>query len=139
MALGRDEILTTTGDESLTQRKRTRPAPRRRRGSALAALVRGKDVFEIRSRIVRVGREDASKRIYPDVDLTPVDPERTVSRRHAVIFQRGDGWYITEEPGTKHGTYVNYRRIPRSGSEERIVHGDTIRFGEVPCRFLDYT
>ena len=37
-----------------------------------------------------VGRSDPVTGITPDVDLTPLDPQRSTSRRHAKLYQMGD-------------------------------------------------
>ena len=58
-----------------------------------------------------VGRKDPVTGIYPEVDLTPVDTQRSISRRHAKLFRRDDKLYLCEEIGTMNGTFVNGERL----------------------------
>jgi CRP-like cAMP-binding protein len=75
-----------------------------------------------------IGRADPVTGILPDIDLTPVDLNRSVSRRHAKIIKRGNDYCVLEEIGTVNGTYVNDQRIP-TGSPVAIHNGDTIKIG----------
>ena len=59
-----------------------------------------------------IGRADPVTGILPDIDLTSVDTNRSVSRRHAKILRSGDDYHVLEEVGTVNGTYVNDQRIP---------------------------
>src|SRR2546423_2771920 len=58
-----------------------------------------------------IGRADPVTGILPDVDLTTVDQNRSVSRRHAKIIKSGGEYHVLEEVGTVNGTYVNDQRI----------------------------
>lgn len=75
-----------------------------------------------------IGRADPVTGILPDVDLTPVDSNRSVSRRHAKILRSGDEFHILEEVGTVNGTFVNDQRIP-TGIPVTIHHGDSVKIG----------
>ncbi|MCG8455009.1 MAG: cyclic nucleotide-binding domain-containing protein, partial [Holophagales bacterium] len=46
-----------------------------------------------------VGRRDPVTGINPDIDLTPADAQRSISRRHAKIFRRDGRFYLREEIG----------------------------------------
>jgi hypothetical protein len=81
-----------------------------------------------------VGRADPATGFTPDVDLSPFDSDRTLSRRHARLARRPDGVYVREEAGTRNGTFVNGRRLA-AGVEHRLQHGDRIRFGLVETTF----
>ncbi len=63
-----------------------------------------------------IGRGDDS-----DVRLT----DSKVSRRHAVIESRGDGWMIADQ-GSTHGTFVNDERV----ALQALGPGDRARVGE---------
>ncbi|MEA2237328.1 MAG: hypothetical protein QOC81_2052 [Thermoanaerobaculia bacterium] len=82
-----------------------------------------------------IGRADPVTGILPDIDLTPVDANRSVSRRHAKIIRSGDEYCILEEVGTVNGTYVNEQRIP-TGSPVTIHSGDAIKIGLIAMRTL---
>jgi CRP-like cAMP-binding protein len=75
-----------------------------------------------------IGRADPVTGILPDVDLTPVDNNRSVSRRHAKIIRTGDEYHVLEEVGTVNGTYVNDQRIP-TGVPVTIHNGDLLKIG----------
>jgi cAMP-binding proteins - catabolite gene activator and regulatory subunit of cAMP-dependent protein kinases len=82
-----------------------------------------------------IGRADPVTGILPDVDLTPVDANRSVSRRHAKIIRSGNDYCILEEVGTVNGTYVNDQRIP-TGTPVTIHGGDTIKIGLIAMRAM---
>jgi len=71
-----------------------------------------------------IGRADPVTGILPDIDLTPVDNNRSVSRRHAKIIRSGEEYMVLEEVGTVNGTFVNDQRIP-------IRNGDTVKIGVI--------
>jgi len=83
---------------------------------------------------VTIGRFDPANNIHPDVDLTPIDPQISTSRRHAKIFRRANAFYVQEEK-TTNGTLVNEKRISAERAIE-IRHDDEITFGAVRMRFL---
>jgi CRP-like cAMP-binding protein len=81
-----------------------------------------------------IGRKDPVTGIYPDVDLSPIDAQRSVSRRHAKIFRRGSKFYLGEEIGTMNATFLNGNRL-ETGVPAEIGSGDELRFGVVVLRF----
>ncbi|MEH6823592.1 MAG: FHA domain-containing protein [Motiliproteus sp.] len=56
--------------------------------------------------------------------------ERSVSGRHAEIFQQGGGWAI-RDMNSRNGTYLNDKRITTSA----LIDGDILRMGRVELRF----
>lgn len=81
-----------------------------------------------------IGRKDPVTGIYPDIDLTPVDNQRSISRRHAKIYRRGSKFFFGEEIGTMNSTFLNGRRL-ETGIPSEIKPGDELRFGVVVLRF----
>jgi CRP-like cAMP-binding protein len=81
-----------------------------------------------------VGRYDAATGIHPDIDLKPIDVERSISRRHAKVIRRDGRYFILEEIGTANGTFVNRKRLQK-GSEVEFVEGDEVQFGLVKTVF----
>jgi hypothetical protein len=81
-----------------------------------------------------VGRADPVTGITPDVDLTPLDPQRSTSRRHAKLYQMGDVFYVMEEIGVMNGTYVNGTRVA-TGVPVALRGGDVLKFGLVTLTF----
>jgi len=81
-----------------------------------------------------VGRSDPVTGIMPDIDLTPVDDQRSISRRHSKIFRRGGQYFVREEIGTMNGTFVAGKRI-ETGVAMPFQDGDELRFGLVKTTF----
>jgi CRP-like cAMP-binding protein len=80
-----------------------------------------------------VGRRDPVTGIFPDIDLTPVDSQRSVSRRHAKIYRRGTKFFLAEEIGTMNSTFLNGGRL-ETGVPGEIQPGAEVRFGVVVLR-----
>jgi CRP-like cAMP-binding protein len=82
-----------------------------------------------------VGRIDPVTGINPEVDLTPVDGKRSISRRHARVKRETDGTFsVVEDVGTMNGTFVNGVRLA-AGRPVPVASGDTVVFGTIQCRF----
>jgi CRP-like cAMP-binding protein len=82
----------------------------------------------------QIGRVDRASGLTPPVDLTPLDTERTLSRKHARILKRGDGYVVREDTASRNGTFVNGRRID-AGQDVALKDGDELRFGLVKTIF----
>jgi hypothetical protein len=80
-----------------------------------------------------IGRADPVTGILPDIDLTPVDTNRSVSRRHAKIIKTGEDYHVLEEVGTVNGTYVNDQRIP-TGVPVTLHNGDLLKIGLISMK-----
>lgn len=78
-----------------------------------------------------IGRGDPVTGITPDVDLAPLDPQRSTSRRHAKIYALAGTLYLMEEIGVMNGTFVNGTRVA-TGTPVPVAGGDELRFGLVP-------
>ncbi len=81
-----------------------------------------------------VGRAEASSGEAPDVDLTGLDSQRTVARRHARFYRVGGADYVMEEIGVVNGTFVNGTRLA-TGTPAVVRHGDLVAFGLVALTF----
>jgi len=81
-----------------------------------------------------IGRRDPVTGIDPDIDLTPADTQRSISRRHAKVYRRGAKFFIAEEIGTMNGTFINGVRI-ETGVPTEIKYGDDVRCGLVNLKF----
>ncbi len=77
-----------------------------------------------------IGRGDPVTGTTPDIDLSPLDPQRSTSRRHARIYPLGDKLYVMEEIGVLNGTFVNGSRIA-TGTPVPVSGGDELSFGLV--------
>lgn len=106
-ALGHAVDLEESG---LTDGPRAAPDPDAR----LIELSSGMELPLAKEQETTVGRMDPVTGIHPDIDLTPIDPKRSTSRRHARIRKDSEGNFsVIEDVGTMNGTFVNgVRRIP---------------------------
>ena len=80
-----------------------------------------------------IGRRDPVTGIFPDVDLSPVDPQGTVARRHARIYRRGVVLFVGEEIGSMNATFLNGTMLD-TGVPQQIKSGDELRLGAVVLR-----
>ncbi len=80
-----------------------------------------------------VGRLDPKSGITPEVDLTPFDTRKTVSRQHARIRLEEDRFYI-EDLKSQNKTRLN--GLPLSPHKLELLHnGDVVSFGAVKATF----
>jgi len=89
--------------------------------------------FDIRGNAV-IGRFDDV--VGPvDVDLTPVDANKYVSRKHAEIRSEGSKWFL-KDLGSSNGTFVmgtdDFEAID---DEVEISDGELISFGNISFAF----
>ncbi len=85
--------------------------------------------------VTLIGRKDPVTGIIPDIDLSPVDVKRSISRQHAVIYRKPDGKFFLEEKiGAMNGTFIKNVRI-QTGVPVEIKDGDEIAFGLVKLIF----
>jgi CRP/FNR family cyclic AMP-dependent transcriptional regulator len=115
--------ISGSGDPLFAAASRPLVAPR------LVHLKSG-TAFPFASAEAVIGRGDKTSGTAPEIDLSELDRQRTTSRRHAVVFTRGEKAFVREEPGVSNGTFVNGRRI-KSGTEVALQEGDRVRFGLV--------
>ena len=81
-----------------------------------------------------LGRLDEASGNLPDIDFSPIDEHRTLSRHHATIDSREDGYYVFEEQPSSNGTYLNGKRL-NVGESVRLKDGDALQFGQVRTGF----
>ncbi|CAM2066984.1 Cyclic nucleotide-binding domain-containing protein [Sulfidibacter corallicola] len=91
-------------------------------------------VFILNSDRNLVGRYDPVTGIKPEVDLTYEDDNRSVSRRHAIIFRRNNQFFVQEEIGVLNGTYVNGTKAT-NGGEHPVKDQDMVNFGMLAFKF----
>lgn len=103
------------------------------RGVAALVELSTDQVFPLTAADMVIGRSDPQRNVFPDVDLLPLDPSQTVSRRHA-RFMRRDGHCYIEDLNAFNRTRVNGR--PLVPHEDVELHdGDTLRLGNIDLRF----
>ena len=91
-------------------------------------------VYPLRSsvHVVTIGRSR---------DSDVVIPERSVSRRHAVMKRCDDGRYLILDAGSSNGTSVNGRNVLTRGAgpPTPVALGDTLRLGSLEFTFVHAT
>jgi serine/threonine-protein kinase len=80
-----------------------------------------------------VGRSDPVRGHMPDIDLLPLDPSQTVSRRHARIAHR-DGRAYIEDLNAFNRTKVNGEELTPH-QEVELHSGDHLRLGNVELTY----
>jgi len=79
---------------------------------------------------IRLGRRDASRDVFPHLDLTSDGGGQAgVSRNHARIHQRDDELFV-EDMASSNGTFLNSRRIIPHRSYP-LRKGDTLQLGKL--------
>jgi len=82
---------------------------------------------------VIVGRSDPKRDFTPDIDLSQLDPKKTVSRQHARIRFEETFFYI-EDLKSRNKTRVG--ELPLDSLKPALLkHGDIVHFGSVRVRF----
>jgi CRP-like cAMP-binding protein len=128
-----DALLRELGAERSPYDPAAPPEPAQETHPAAEQLVHVKSGMEFAlsaSSETTIGRRDPATGIYPDVDLSPVDGQRSISRRHAKIFHRGGKLFLSEEVGSMNGTYRNGERL-ETGVPVEVAIGDEVRIGVV--------
>lgn len=111
------------------------PPPKRIAGAhAMFASADGRHQFPLLSDRAAIGRFDPVTGMRPEVDLSALDINRSVSRHHARLVHEGEGYALTEEVGALNGTYVAGKRLT-TGKPARLHHGDEVSFGMVKLMF----
>ncbi len=100
----------------------------------ILVLEGGSRHFPITGDTAIIGRYDPVTGTRPDIDLTQVDINRSVSRRHARIVQQDDGFHLFEEVGALNGTFVNGQRLT-TGKPAPVASGDKVALGMVSLVF----
>jgi Cyclic nucleotide-binding domain/FHA domain len=132
-----DELLKTSFGSRVSPVSSEIPtpvAPRQAEGpERLVHVASGMEFPLVLGPETTIGRRDPVTGIFPDVDLTPVDSQRSVSRRHAKIYRRGAKFFLAEEIGTMNSTFLNGVRL-ETGVPGEIQPGAEVRFGVVVLR-----
>ncbi|HLJ83890.1 MAG TPA: FHA domain-containing protein [Candidatus Eremiobacteraceae bacterium] len=84
--------------------------------------------------VTLIGRASPPDRVFPEVDLTGADPDVYVSRRHAFILRRHDGFAV-EDLDSANGTYVNGTCRLAPHVVTLLKDGDIVTFGRTRCTY----
>lgn len=91
--------------------------------------------FPITSDVVIVGRQSPADNIFPDIDLTDVDTDSYVSRKHLQIIRQGEQ-YLIEDLGSSNGTFINEGPRLNPGIQQPLNNGDRIQLGQTEFAFV---
>jgi hypothetical protein len=94
----------------------------------------GKELFHLVTPRVAIGRFDPVTGLKPEVDLSELDLNRSVSRHHARLTLVDGVYAMTEEVGALNGTFVNGKKLV-SGKPATIKDGDLLNLGMVKLVF----
>ena len=81
--------------------------------------------FDVVKDVTTIGRPDSVLHYYPDIEIEMDD---AVSRRHAEVVRRPDGYYLVDT-GSTNGTSLNGEAL-LPHQEHHLAHGDRIRVGD---------
>lgn len=80
-----------------------------------------------------LGRHDPVTGVTPDVDLSSLDPDRTVSRRHGVIRALEGTLTLTEVNKSTNGTFVDGERL-EAFKPHALSNGCIVQLAMVPMK-----
>ena len=81
-----------------------------------------------------IGRWDAARNIFPDIDLEQADVETKISRRHARILVQDNQCWV-EDLGSLNGTVINRQHHLQQGKPFLLRDGDEIIVGKIFLKF----
>ncbi|MBN2432987.1 MAG: protein kinase [Acidobacteria bacterium] len=90
--------------------------------------------FNVIKDITIIGRRDPERRCFPEIDLTPYDDGKHVSRLHARILKLNEEYYI-EDIKSKNKIVVNKKYLLQSGVTHKLNSGDELRIGRLIFHF----
>ncbi|HET6372812.1 MAG TPA: cyclic nucleotide-binding domain-containing protein [Candidatus Polarisedimenticolia bacterium] len=94
----------------------------------------GRELFHITTSRANIGRFDPVTGLKPEVDLSSLDLNRSVSRHHARLTFEGGVHSLTEEVGALNGTFINGKKL-LSGKPSQLKTGDVLSLGMVKLVF----
>ena len=97
-----------------------------------SSLAAGPSVWFLPPGMTVVGRYDERMPVPPDVDLTDLDPDRSVSRRHAELEVTASA-VVLRDLGSPNGTWLGETAVGPDGTP--LVDACTLRFGDVWVHF----
>jgi hypothetical protein len=134
---------STLGDASvldgfilqLSQEKSASPSRKIKRNACLETETG--QMFALDADSMLIGRKDTKRGILVDIDLSPLDLRRIVTRKHAVLEKKKKQWTLTDL-GSANGTWLNGHKLEVHQSYP-LQDGDEIVFGRngIVLKFLN--
>jgi hypothetical protein len=90
--------------------------------------------FPVNNEICNIGRWDPSLKSHPEIDLSDEDIDAKVSRLHARIIKKPEGYYI-EDIGSRNGTFLNREFRLVQGIEYSLKDEDEVIIGHIFFKF----
>jgi serine/threonine-protein kinase len=90
--------------------------------------------FSVTEPSCTLGRWDMPSGAFPEIDLSDVDSDAKISRKHAKITKDGDRFLI-EDLGSLNGTAVNRSAGLLPGNQVELRPGDELIVGKLFLRF----
>jgi len=87
----------------------------------------GKEFPMIKDNIL-MGRRSPVDGVFPEVDLTDVDTESYISRKHGRITRTDEGFFF-EDLGSSNGSFYNGNRL-QAHVQQALKEGDCLRLGK---------
>ena len=84
--------------------------------------------FPLNKDVILMGRRSPVDGIFPEVDLTDVDTESYISRKHGRITRGADG-FVFEDLGSSNGSFYNGTRV-QAHVQQVLREGDSLRLGK---------
>jgi len=93
--------------------------------------------FTLESKTVVIGRNDVKRGWVVDIDLSPFDQQKIVSRNHAKIEIQKGNWVLTQNKDVPNGTWLNGHKLTAEEAYP-LQDGDEIIFGRngVTLKFI---
>jgi serine/threonine-protein kinase len=120
---------------NLQQKKKSPPevAPAQPQTSCSASLqilgIERPYSFSLKKGVTKLGRLSEQLGSDIDIDLTPFDLRRIISRHHASV-EFSAGYYFLADDNSHNGTWLNGRKLS-PGERNQLADGDTIKFGSL--------
>ncbi len=104
---------------------------------ALQAITAGQ-IFPLELGTNTIGRPDQESYTRPTIDLSSLDTNNSVSRRHAEIrVTDTQGPVLLVDTNSSNGTLLNDKAVP-PGIEQELVVGATLTFGSVRLTLISH-
>lgn len=85
-------------------------------------------------RQLSLGRHSDDRAYRPDIDLGDLTGGKTVSRRHGLLYRRGDQWLLKVEAAVTNPTILNGTQLAL-GQEAELKDNDQLQLGRVVVTF----
>lgn len=84
-------------------------------------------IFSLDSDTALLGRKDVKRGVIVDIDLAPIDSNKIISRKHALLENKKGDWVLTDQ-GSANGTWLNGHQLA-ARQPYPLQSGDEIMFG----------